>query len=101
MFGDNKAVVNSCTRFDAKLHKRHTDLSFHGVREAIAAKILAYHHLDGEYNPLDILSKHWAYGKVWKLLQPLLFWKGGTAHIPVMGNKVHFKEGLVVQGQTG
>jgi hypothetical protein len=29
MFGDNKAVVNSATKFDAKLHKRHTALSFH------------------------------------------------------------------------
>jgi hypothetical protein len=26
-------------------------------------------------------SKHWAYGNVWKLLQPLLFWQGDAAHI--------------------
>ena len=29
MFGDNKSVVDSATRIDAKLHKRHTALSFH------------------------------------------------------------------------
>jgi hypothetical protein len=81
MFGDNEAVVNSSTKFDAKLHKRHTALSFHRVREAIAAKIIRYHHLAGEFNPADILSKHWAYGNVWKLLQPLLFWQGDTASI--------------------
>jgi hypothetical protein len=81
MFGDNKAVVNSSTKFDAKLHKRHSALSFHRVREAIAAKVIRYYHLAGEYNPADVLSKHWAYGNVWKLLQPLLFWQGDTAHI--------------------
>jgi hypothetical protein len=81
MFGDNEAVVNSATKFDAKLHKRHTALSFHRVREAIAAKVIRYHHLAGEYNPADVLSKHWAYANVWKLLQPLLFWQGDTAYI--------------------
>jgi hypothetical protein len=81
MFGDNEAVVNSSTRFDAKLHKRHSALSFHRVREAIAARVVRYYHLAGEYNPADVLSKHWAYGSVWKLLQPLLFWQGDTAHI--------------------
>jgi hypothetical protein len=82
MFGDNKAVVNSATKFDDKLHKRHTALSFHQVRVAIAGnKVLRYYHLAGEYNPADVLSKHWAYANVWKLLQPLLFWQGDTAHI--------------------
>jgi hypothetical protein len=81
MFGDNEAVVNSSTRFDAKLHKRHNALSFHKVREAIASKVLAYYHLDGEFNPSDILSKHWAYGQVWQLMQLLLFWEGDTACI--------------------
>ena len=75
MFGDNEAVVNSSTKFDSKLHKGHTALSFHRVLEAIAAKIIRYHHLAGEFNPADILSKHCAYANVWKLLQPLLFWR--------------------------
>jgi hypothetical protein len=35
MFGDNESVVNSSMNLDAKLHKRHTALSFHRVREAI------------------------------------------------------------------
>jgi len=81
MFGNNEAVINSSTKFDSKLHKRHMALSFHRVREAIAAKIIRYYHLAGEYNPADVLSKHWAYGSVWKLLQPLLFWQGNTAFI--------------------
>ena len=40
MFGDNKSVVDSSMQLSAKLHKRHTMLSFHRVREAIAAGIL-------------------------------------------------------------
>jgi hypothetical protein len=47
MFGDNKTVVESSIRPHAKLHKRHMALSFYRVREAIAAKIVAFHHVDG------------------------------------------------------
>jgi hypothetical protein len=28
-----------------------------------------------------ILSKHWGYQQVWKLLRPLLFWPGDTLNI--------------------
>jgi hypothetical protein len=42
MFGDKKSVVDSSMQLDAKLHRRHTMLSFHCVREAIAAGILSY-----------------------------------------------------------
>ena len=78
MFGDNKTVVECSVRPHAKLHKRHTALSFHRVREAIAAKIISFYHVKSEDNPSDILSKHWGYSQIWPLLQPLLFWKGNT-----------------------
>ena len=81
MFGDNKSVVDSATRIDAKLHKRHTALSFHRVREAIASGFVGFYHIKGTTNPADILSKHWGYSDVWKLLRPLLFWQGDTANI--------------------
>jgi hypothetical protein len=81
MFGDNESVVGSSTRFDAKLHKRHTILSFHRVREAIAAKIVGFFHIPGCLNPADVLTKHWAYSQVWKHLRPILFWQGDTADI--------------------
>ena len=73
MFGDNESVVNSSTRPHAKLHKRHNALSFHRVREAVAAGIVVYTFIDGDRNPADILSKHWAYGKIWGRLRSLLF----------------------------
>ena len=81
MFGDNKTVVDSATKIHAKLHKRHTALSFHRVREAMAAGFIGFHHIPGSRNPADVLSKHWSYACVWSILQPLLFWQGDTANI--------------------
>ncbi len=82
MFGDNKSVVDSSTILQSRLHKRHTALSFHHVREAIASGFITFHHLPGTANPADILSKHWSFSDVWKMLHPLLFWEGDTASIP-------------------
>ena len=83
MFGDNESVVNSSENMYSKLHKRHNALSFHRVRESIAAGLCRFHHLPGKFNPADITSKHWSYTCVWKeLLCPLLFWFGDTADIP-------------------
>jgi hypothetical protein len=81
MFGDNKPVVDSSTKIHSKLHKRHTALSLYRVREAVAAKVIGFFHIDGKRNPAHVLSKHWGYAAVWPFLQPLLFWKGDTADI--------------------
>jgi hypothetical protein len=35
-------------------------------------------HLPGEYNPANILSKHWAYALVWQSMNALLFARGDT-----------------------
>ena len=80
MFGDNESVVNSSMQVRAKLHKRHTMLSFHRVREAIASGMLVFYHVPGEINPADILSKHWGYSQIWSQLKCLLFWSGDTAN---------------------
>ena len=72
MFGDNESVVNSSMNVHAKLHKRHTALSFHRVREAIASKFVDFVFLPGSENPADILSKHWSYNSVKDVLLPLL-----------------------------
>jgi len=39
----------------------------------------------GNTNPADILSKHWGYTRIWKLLQPLLFRRGDNKDINVLG----------------
>jgi hypothetical protein len=81
--GDNKSVVDRNMQFHAKLHKRHTMLSFHRVREAIASGIIACFYIPGDINPADILSKHWGYSQIRERLKSLLFWKGHTADIIV------------------
>ena len=81
MFGDNKSVVDSSMTPHAKIHKRHVALSFHRVREAIVAKIVGYHFINGNINPADVLSKHWGHSQVWPILQPLLFWQGDAAKL--------------------
>jgi hypothetical protein len=81
MFGDNKTVVDCATKIFAKLHKRHTALSFHRVRKAMAAGFIGFHHIPGSRNPADVLTKHWSYACVWSMLQPLLLWQGDTANM--------------------
>ena len=81
MFGDNKSVVDSSMQVNAKLHKRHTMLSFHRVREAIASGMIGFYFIPGDTNPADILSKHWGYAQIWPQLKALLFWKGDTGNI--------------------
>jgi hypothetical protein len=89
MIGDNKMVIDGATFPHAKLHKWHNALSFHRVCGAVASDMLKSFFIDGEFNPADILSKHWGYQQIWRTLQPLLFWQGDTAKLlpsPVTSN---------------
>ena len=81
MFGDNQTVVNSCSVPRSRLHKRHVLLSFHRVREAIAAKITKFIFIPGTINPADLLSKHWGYQQIRTSLKAMLFWQGNTMDI--------------------
>jgi hypothetical protein len=78
MFGDNESMVNSASIPHARLHKRHTALSFRCVREGIATGVAKFHHICSAHNPAGILSKQWSYKQAWPLLQLLLFWEGNT-----------------------
>lgn len=79
VFGDNETVINTASTPHARLQKRHNALSFHKARSSHAARILRMHHIPGDRNPADILSKHWDFSSVWRVLQPLMFWRGDTA----------------------
>ena len=81
MFGDNGSVCTNATLPHSPLKKRHHALSYHFVREAIAAKIIQFHHMPGELNPADILTKHWGYSQIWPVLKSVLFWSGDTAKL--------------------
>jgi len=81
LFRDNKSVVDSSAKPHSKLHKQHNALSFHWVREAVTSRYVSFTFIDGEHNPVDILSKHWGYQQVWKILKAILFFKGNTADL--------------------
>ena len=76
LFGDNQSVITSSTIPSSLLNKRHNALAYHRVREAIAAGILRFFHIDGKTNPADVLSKHSGFQQFWPLIQPILFWRG-------------------------
>ena len=77
-FGDNMSVIMSSTIPQSTLNKRHNALSYHRVRECVAAKILYLLHVEGANNPSDAFTKALSWVKFWPLIQPLLFWKGET-----------------------
>jgi len=78
MLGDNLSVITSSTIPHSTLNKHHNALSYHRVREALAAGIIYFVHVEGKYNPSDILTKFLGWVKFWPLVQPFLFWKGET-----------------------
>ena len=78
LFGDNESVVKSGTVPHSQLSKRHHALAYHYTREAVASKMVSFHHIPGEINPADILSKHWGHSQVYPTLRPLLFYQGDT-----------------------
>jgi len=90
MFGDNQSVVTSSTIPHSKLNKRHIALSYHRVREAIAAKVLDFLHIDGKTNPADVLSKQCGHIDAWPHLKWLLFWQGAP---PLEGEVIPRKKG--------
>ena len=82
LFGDNESVITSSTIPHSSLSKRHNALAYHRVREAIAAKVIKFYHINGKDNPADVLSKHCGHPQMWPHVQPLLFYSGETSDIP-------------------
>ena len=64
-----------------KIHKEDNALYFYRVREAIASKVVQFHHIPSVINPTDILSKHWGYNQIWNVLKPILFWEGNNYYL--------------------
>ena len=82
LFGDNRSVVTSATLPHSTLAKRHNILAFHRVREAIAAKLMAFYWMDSAYNLSDMLSKHWDHPAVYPMILKLLITRGNITLIP-------------------
>ena len=82
LFGDNGSVVTSATLPHSTLTKMHNILAFHRVREAIAAKLMAFYWIQSAYNISDMLSKHWDHPTVYPMILKLLIARGNITLIP-------------------
>ena len=76
IFGDNKSVVTRSMVPHSLLSKMLNILSYHRVRQAIAAKGLVFHWCDSSQNESDILSKHWEFSKLFHIIRDLFDFKG-------------------------
>ena len=83
LFGDNRSVLTSATLPHSTLTKRHNILAFHRVREAIAAKLMAFYYwIQSAYNLSVMLSKHWDHPTVYPMILKLLITRGNISLIP-------------------
>jgi hypothetical protein len=76
MIGDNESVITSSNIPHSTLNKRHNALSYHCVRECIAATSFYLVHVLVKLNLNDILTKPLVWVSLWPLVQPLFVWKG-------------------------
>ncbi len=96
MFGDSEAVITNTTIPHSQLNKRHLALAYHKVREAQAANIIGFYHIDGDKNPADIMPKIWGYQQVYPQFTALLFWHGDTQTIGSKGQQFQKNQNLNV-----
>ena len=71
MYGDNLGMLQSCTIPDGTLKKKHCAISYHTVREAVAAGIIAPRKVAKSINFSDACTKALAGGVMYNLLNPL------------------------------
>ena len=62
------------------------------VREAIAAKLIAFYWNQSAYNLSDMLSKHWDHPTVYPMILKLLITRGNITLIPREATKEKEKE---------
>ena len=97
LFGNNGSVITSATLPHSTLTKRRNILAFHTVREAIAAKLMAFYWIQPAYNLSDILSKHWNHPTVYPMIVKLLITRGNITLIPKEATQDKEKENLKLQ----
>ena len=100
LFGDNRSVVTSATVPHSTLTKSHNILAFYRVREAIAAKLMAFYWIQTAYNLSDMLSKHWDHPTVYPMILKLLITRGNITLIPKEATQEKEKEILKLQPEN-
>jgi hypothetical protein len=73
MLGDNQSVVLNTTVPSSILKKKHNAIAYHRIREAIAAGIIEFVHIDTNENLADIFTKPLPPGKFYELVKQVLF----------------------------
>ena len=94
LFGDNRSVVTRATLPHSTLTKRHNILAFRRVRDAIAAKLMAFYWIQSAYNLSDMLSKHWNHPTVYPMILKLLITRGNITLVPKEGTQEKEKENV-------
>ena len=74
LFGDNLGVIQNATNIDVDVKKKHVALSFHLVRESIAAGVTIPMWISGKKNTADIMTKQIG-GPEFKDKADVLFWQ--------------------------
>ena len=87
-------MVTSTTQPHSTLTKRHNILAFHIVREAIAAKLMAFYWIQSAYNISDMLSKQWDHPTVYPMILKLLITRGNFTLTPKEATQEKEKEDL-------
>ncbi|MGH7955112.1 MAG: Ty1/Copia family ribonuclease HI, partial [Gloeomargaritales cyanobacterium] len=73
VFGDNLAVVTNASFASSMLKKKHLGISYHLVREAVAAVIISVYHISSEDNPANPLTKSEKLANL-KILEEMFFY---------------------------
>ena len=74
IFGDNLSVILSSANPGHDLLKKHVDISFHIVREAISTGIIEPYWIKGIYNISNIMTKQISSGPFYSRLN-YIYWK--------------------------
>jgi hypothetical protein len=56
MLGNNMSVILNTTVPSSVLKKKHNEIAYHRVREAIAARIMRFSYINSEKNVSDVLT---------------------------------------------
>ena len=79
LLGDNKSVVLNTTVPSSALKKKHCAIAYHRVREAVAARIIRFCHIDTQLNIADVLTKPLSNPIFHFLVKPMLFRNPGDS----------------------
>jgi len=79
MIGDNRSVVINTTIPSSMLKKKHNAIAYHRIREAVAANIIRFGHLPGDYNYADVMTKPLNKNSFHSIVQPLFFRQPSTS----------------------